>query len=63
MEAVFDMVYQTDFINAKEGDALLEAFENDENPEILDILESFQKHNDYLRLKNEITDVAEKIHK
>jgi len=63
LEAVFDMVYQTDFINAKEGDALLEAFENDENPEILDILESFQKHNDYLRLKNEITDVAEKIHK
>ena len=53
------MVYQTDFLNLKIGDVLLHQFESDDNQEIIQALENYMKHNDYLRLKNELQEIGE----
>ena len=52
------MVYQTDFINLKLGELLSQQFESDQNQEIIQVLENYMKHNDYLRLKNELSEIG-----
>lgn len=55
------MVYQTDFINAVEGPALKEAYENDDSTELLDIIEDYSRHNDYLKMKNQLHELGQQL--
>ena len=55
---VFKLAYQTDFNDNETGAILKSAFEEEKDPELLQILENYLSHNDYLKLKNEMTDFA-----
>ena len=52
------MAFQTDFSQNEYGRILNSAYEDDQNPQLLQILESYMSHNDYLQLKNELTNFA-----
>jgi hypothetical protein len=49
------MVYYGEFINKEEGDLVKRLFE-EENPRLLDCVEDYNNHNNYLNLKNSIYD-------
>jgi len=55
------LVYQSDFVNALTGDALLAEFENNENPQLMQALEDYSKHQDYLRLKRAVQEVSDQL--
>ena len=54
LEEIFEMVYQTDFMNLRCGAVLAQAFGTGQSPELTQALEDYMTHNDYLRLKNEL---------
>ena len=58
IDEIFMMAFQTDFSENEYGRILKAAYENDQNPQLLQILESYMSHNDYLQLKNELSDFA-----
>lgn len=59
LEEIFKMAFETDFSHLESGQRLLAAFEQEnKDPILLQILESYMSHNDYLQLKNELNDFA-----
>ena len=54
------MVYYGEFINKKDGEILMKLFE-DENTKLLDLLDDYSKHNNYLSLKNSIYEMLETV--
>ena len=52
------MAFATDFNDQDLGPALKQAYEVDKDDQLQQILESYLSHNDYLKLKNEMTDFA-----
>lgn len=52
MQGIFDMIYQTDFIDDPNFKHLQEAFDKETMPELFSILEDYKSHNDFLKLKN-----------
>ena len=55
---VYKLAFQTDFAQNEAGAILKQAFEEEKDPELVQILEKYLNHNDYLKLKNELTDYA-----
>jgi len=59
LEEIFKMAFETDFSHQESGQRLLAAFEQEnKDPILIQILESYMSHNDYLQLKNELNDFA-----
>ncbi len=48
------MVYQSEFAGKPEGKIMKQFFEQELSKELLDILDDYRTHNDYLKLKNEL---------
>ena len=55
------MAYQTDFINAQEGDVLHNAFYHEENQRLFALIDAYNEHKDYVRLKNEMQELGQEI--
>jgi hypothetical protein len=49
------MVYYGEFANKEEGNLLLSLFDQ-ENDRLMNTLDNYHKHNNYLQLKTEVTD-------
>ena len=52
------MAFQTDFSNNEYGQILKKAYEDEKDPRIVQTIESYLSHNDYLQLKNELISYA-----
>lgn len=48
IDEIFKMAFQTDFSENEYGRILKSAYEDDQNPQLLQIIESYMSHNDYL---------------
>ena len=48
IDEIFTMAFQTDFSDNQYGQILKSAYEDDQNPQLLQIIESYMSHNDYL---------------
>jgi len=48
------MVFQSEFTGTAEGKILKQFFEQELSKELLDILDDYRTHNDYLKLKNDL---------
>lgn len=55
--AIFDMAYQTEYANTKDADRVRRIFDDDEEDEtLMNILDSYNTHKSYLKLKNELAE-------
>jgi len=48
LKGIFNMIYQTDFIDDPEFKHLQEAFDKETMPELFSVLEDYKSHNDFL---------------
>ncbi|CDW71526.1 UNKNOWN [Stylonychia lemnae] len=57
LESIYNMVYHAEFNKEeKVSQVIQKQFHQIQDPELLDILEDYQRHNNYLELKNQVQD-------
>lgn len=55
LESIYRLVFYGEFLNKEvEGKLVKRLFEDESNEQLLDILEAYKRHNNYLDLKNQI---------
>lgn len=59
IDEIFKMAFHTDFSDNEFGKILKAAYEEDKEPKVMSIIERYMSHNDYLLLKNELTEFAQ----
>lgn len=63
LESVFNMIYYADFSRVESvAKVIYQMFHRDQDAKLLDILEAYHSHNNYLELKNQVEEyMREKV--